>query len=90
MEKFSVGDTVTIVPQPNEACPFQWVSGMDSYCGTTVRIMSVRYSDRYKCAAYKIEADGGRYNWDEGCFQEVSPLQEVPADEFLSILTGRS
>lgn len=88
--KFSVGDIVTIVPQPNEACPFRWVPKMDSYCGTTVRIISAWYSDRYKCAAYKIEADGGRYNWDEGCFQEVCPLQEVPADEFLSILTGRS
>lgn len=90
MEKFSVGDIVTIVPQPNEACPFRWVPEMDSYCGTTVRTMSARHFYNYNCAAYKIEADGGRYNWDEGCFQEVSPLQEVPADEFLSILTGRS
>lgn len=90
MGKFSAGDIVTIVPQPNEACPFHWVPGMDPYCGTTVRIMSVRYSENYKCALYRIDADGGRYGWDEGCFQEASPLQEVSADEFLSILTGRS
>lgn len=90
MEKFSVGDTVTIVPQPNEACPFHWSPLMSAYCGETARIVAVRYSHDFRCSLYKIDIDDGRWNWDAGCFQEVSPLQEVPADEFLSILTGRS
>ena len=88
--KFSVGDVVTIVPQPNEACPFHWNPLMSAYCGETVRIVAVRYSHDFRCSLYKIDIDDGRWNWDAGCFQEVYPLQEVPADEFLSILTGRS
>ena len=50
MEKFSVGDTVTIVPQPNEACPFSWAPSMDQYCGMTARIMYVRYSHDRHCS----------------------------------------
>lgn len=76
MPKFSVGDFVSIVPEPNYDCAFGWIDNMDRFCGQIAKVVHAGYSCNHNCDRYSIDADGGRYNWDEGCFQESVPSIE--------------
>ena len=87
MPKFSVGDVVTIVPEPNYNCPFRWVSGMDRFCGQIAKVVHAEYSCHHNCGLYSIDAEGGHYNWDEGCFQESVP--SIEEEELTQLLFSK-
>lgn len=87
MPKFSVGDVVTIVPEPNYNCPFRWVSGMDRFCGKIAKVTSAGPSSRHQCDVYSVDVDGSRYNWDEGCFQESVP--SIEEEELTQLLFSK-
>lgn len=87
MPKFSVGDVVTIVPEPNYDCAFSWIDNMDRFCGKIAKVTSARPSSRHQCDVYSLDVDGGRYNLDEGCFQESVP--SIEEEELTQLLFSK-
>lgn len=85
--EFYVGDTVVIRSNQKEfACMSRcFVDSMAKYCGQTAQITLCHPYFEFG-TIYKIDLDNGLWWWDAACFQEVSSLQEVQADELLSIL----
>ena len=57
-KEFDVGDMVQIT-QGSE----NWDSSMDQYVGKIGSIKSVIYSDHYDAHIYKLDIDGGTWNW---------------------------
>lgn len=87
MPKFSVGDVVTIVPEPNYDCAFRWIDNMDRFCGKIAKVTAARHSSSHQCDVYSVDVDGGRYNWDEGCFQESVP--SIEEEELTQLLFSK-
>lgn len=87
MPKFSVGDFVTIVPEPNYDCAFGWIDNMDRFCGKIAKVTSARPSSGHQCDVYIVDVDGGRYAWDEGCFQESVP--SIEEEELTQLLFSK-
>ncbi len=85
--EFYVGDTVVIRSNPKEFARLSrcFIFDMSKYCGQTVQITH-RQPHSAIGPIYKIDLDNGLWWWDAVCFQEVSSLQEIQADELLSIL----
>lgn len=81
--KYHIGDTVRIVEEPYDSCPFDWISAMDEYCGMSAIITDARYVQWANTWAYTIDIDESDCSWCEGCFVglEGSPeLEESDTD----------
>lgn len=87
MPKFSVGDVVSIVPEPNYDCAFGWIDNMDRFCGKIAKVTSAGHSSIHQCGVYSVDVDGGRYAWDEGCFQEFVP--SIEEEELTQLLFSK-
>ena len=78
---FSEGDTVRIVDEPYEYCPFLWVEEMSDWCGEEVTIGSVEWDEARKAHRYYINEDDGDFSWCENCFvHEEIELPESDVD----------
>lgn len=51
------------------------------------KVVHAGYSCNHNCDRYSIDADGGRYNWDEGCFQESVP--SIEEEELTQLLFSK-
>ena len=81
--RFNVGDTVRIVYDPYDDCPFGWVYEMNRYCGMEATIERKHYNDAYCTYAYKVNVDGQKFTWCEDCFIAG---EEIDEQDFLDIL----
>ena len=86
MQKFSPGDVVTVVDTPNYSCAFGWVPEMDRYCGRTAVVQKAYIPIGRKECGYRLDVDGGDWNWDEGSLLE--PVPAVEETELIHLLLG--
>lgn len=82
--EYNVGGLVRIVSKPYKGCPFNWVGGMDEYCGKVLRIRDKYWNGKNNCNAYILDdLETGldtSYVWCEGCFDPSGPYSdpEIP------------
>lgn len=86
--EFFVGDTVQVVFEPYRECPFNWVRGMNAYCGAQAEIVSKVYNDEYETFGYRIDEDARAFMWCGNCFIPVveTPDFDITDEEFDKLL----
>ena len=78
---FRIGETVRIVDEPYDDCPFLWVEEMSRWCGEEVTIESVEWDEAEETFRYYITEDDGDFSWCENCFvHEEIELPESDGD----------
>lgn len=79
-QEFAVGDMIQVT-QGSE----NWDSSMSEYVGKIGSIKSVTYSDHYDAHIYKLDIDGGTWNWwpSKGHFIHAPQLGLDQKDELL-------
>lgn len=87
--EFQIGDTVVVVDEPYEACPFTWASGMDQFLSRTAIITEKFYSDHRNTFAYNINIDPYGYLWCKNCFvPKLLPEFDVAENEDIVSFLG--